>query len=103
MTLSVYDPEKGCNVLNPELFERPMNAFHPDYVKTHMPEFLSNIRTEAVQHANGVINGGKSKASRESKKGKTVNSIHVFPKTKAKKRVDLAPTDFHVFSKAGMP
>jgi hypothetical protein len=103
MNLSVYDHEKGCSVLNPELFERPMNAFHPDYVKTYMPEFLSNIRLESMQMANGVINGGKSKASRESKRGKTVNSINTFPKTKAKERVNLAPTEFHIYNKAGMP
>jgi len=103
MNLSVYDHEKGCNVLNPELFERPMNAFHPDYVKTYMPEFLSNIRLESTQIANGVIAGGKSKASRESKRGKTVNSINAFPKTKAKERVKLAPKEFHIYNKAGKP
>lgn len=32
---------------------------------------------------------------------KSAFTISAFPKTKAKKRVDLAPTDFHVFSKAG--
>jgi len=78
-----------------------INAFHPDYVKTYMPEFLSNIRLESTQQANGVINGGKSKATRESKRGKTVNTINAFPKTKA--RVDLAPSEFHIYNKAGMP
>lgn len=77
-----------------------INAFHKDYVKTYMPEFLSNIRIESTQYANGVINGGKSRASRESA-NKSVNTISAFPKTKA--RVSIARTDFHVYSKAGMP
>jgi len=94
-----------------------INAFHPDYIKTYHPEFLTSIRTESTQHANGVINGGKSKATREAKQGKTVNTIDRFPKTqsvqrtleKAKSKADmdalkkklLAPTEFHTFSKAG--
>lgn len=78
-----------------------MNAFHPDYVKTYMPEFLTQIRIESNQYSNGVIAGGKSKASREAVRGKSVNSINAFPKTKA--RVSLAPTEFLVFSRAGMP
>ena len=78
-----------------------MNAFHPEYVKTYMPEFITTLRTESSQHTNGVINGGKSRATRESEYGKSVNSITAFPKTKA--RVSLAVTEFHVYSKAGMP
>jgi len=103
MNLSIYDPTKGCFVLNPENFKPVINAFHPDYIKTYHPELLSSIKAEATQKANGVIAGGKSKATRESVHGRTVNSIHVAPKTRAKERVNLAPTDFHVFSKAGNP
>ena len=77
-----------------------VNAFHKDYVKTYMPEFLSTIRIESAQHANGVVNGGKSRVTRESA-NKSVNTISAFPKTKA--RVSLAPTDFHIFQRAGMP
>jgi len=77
-----------------------MNAFHPDYVETYMPEFLSKIRIESAQHANGVINGGKSRATRESVRGKNVDTISTFPKTK---RVSLQPTDFLIYSRAGMP
>jgi len=78
-----------------------MNAFHPQYVETYMPEFLTQIRTESTQYSNGVIAGGKSKASREAVHGKKVNSISAFPKTKA--RVSIERTDFHVYAKAGMP
>lgn len=78
-----------------------VNAFHPDYVKTYMPQFLCTIRVESSQYSNGVINGGKSRASREAVRGKNVDTISAFPKTKA--RVSLERTDFHVYSKAGMP
>lgn len=61
-----------------------MNAFHPLYVQTHMPEFLSTIRTESSQYQHGVVNGAKSRATRESTQGKNVNTINVFPKTKAR-------------------
>lgn len=61
-----------------------INAFSPEYVQTHMPEFLTKMRIESTQYSNGVINGGKSKASRESKGGKYVNTIQAFPKTKPK-------------------
>lgn len=67
-----------------------VNAFHPDYVRKHMPEFLSNIRTESTQRANGVINGNKSKKAREAK-SKSVNTINLDVK------------QYFTFSRAGMP
>jgi hypothetical protein len=102
VNLSIYDPIKGCFVLNPKEFNPVINAFHPDYVKTYMPELLSSIKLEGTQKANGVINGGKSKATREAV-NKGAFTISQFPKTKAKSRVNLEPTDFRVFSKAGAP
>jgi hypothetical protein len=95
MTLSVYDPVKGRFVLNPKEFV--INAFHPDYVKTYMPEFMSDLRIHSAQHAQGVINGGKSKAAKEAK-----NKAAFTTNTKSKK-VDLAVKDYYTFSKAGMP
>ena len=118
MSLSIFDPTQGCYVLNPKEFNPIINAFHPDYIKTYHPEFLATIRTESSQHANGVINGGKSKATREAKSGKSVNTIDRFPKTQSvqrtlekaqskaaleeKKRRILAVTEFHMFSQAGV-
>ena len=78
-----------------------MNAFHPDFIKTYMPEFLTKLRIESSQYSHGVINGAKSRATRESTDGKAINTINVFPKTK--ERISLAPTEFHIYSKAGMP
>ena len=101
MSLSIYDPTKGCNVLNPEKFI--LNAFHPDYVKTYMPEFLGSIRLEAAQKANGAVAGSKSKVLREATAGKTVNTINASYPIRASHlhRPNLAPTEFFVYSKAG--
>lgn len=95
MTLTIYDPDKGRFVLNPKAFV--INAFHPDYVKTFHPELLSDIRAEATQKANGVVNGAKAKASREAK-----NKAAFTVNTKSKK-VDLAVKQFHIYNKAGTP
>lgn len=54
-----------------------INAFHPDYVKTHMPEFLAPTR-----------------ASAQDKSGDDV-------KEKTRKMLEL--TNYYMFSKAGMP
>jgi len=63
-----------------------MNAFHPNFVRTHYPELLSSIKLISDQVAHGKINGAKSKATREAVHGRTVNTINVTPKTKAKGR-----------------
>lgn len=93
--LSIYDPKKGCFVLNPKKFV--INAFHPDYVKTYHPDLMSGIRTESTQYVNGVINGGKSKKAREAK-NVAANTVN----TKSKK-IDLSVKDYYTYSKAGMP
>ena len=79
-----------------------VNAFHKDYVKTYMPEFLSTIRTESAAMENGQRFGAKSRASkatRENLVDKVKSAINLFPKTK---RVSIAVTEFHIYSKAGM-
>jgi hypothetical protein len=53
MSLSIYDPNKGCFVLNPKKFKPVINAFHPDYVKTYMPQFVTSIRTASMQQESG--------------------------------------------------
>lgn len=103
MSLTTYDPIKGCFVLKPE--QPPIiNAFHPDYVKTYHPELLSSIRNEAAQKANGVSAGGKAKAAREA-----INKAAFTVNTKPQKRAahlhrpNLAVTEFHIYQKAGLP
>lgn len=53
MSLTIYDPKKKCQVLNPKEFNQSINAFHPDYVKTYMPEFVTSIRTTSMQQEAG--------------------------------------------------
>jgi len=36
MSLSTYDPIKGCFVLAP-MTQETINAFHPDYIKVNSP------------------------------------------------------------------
>jgi hypothetical protein len=112
MSLSIYDPIKGCNVLNPDKFI--INAFHPDYVKTYMPEFLSSIRTDSIQKENGrnvskyVDKFRETKPSHGTVFGITEKSLSIEPKKMMTRpahvhRPSLAPTEFHIFNKAGMP
>jgi len=82
--LSTYDPVKGCFVLKP-MTQPTINAFHPDYVKTYMPELLSSIKTEAQQKANG-----------EKVAKTTPMKLHIA-------RPSLEATNFYVYQKAGMP
>jgi hypothetical protein len=58
-----------------------INAFHPSYVETYMPQFLSAIRKEAEQKANGQRSGSLARSKQPS----------------------IEVTEFHVYSKAGMP
>jgi len=79
---------------------KEINAFHKDYVSTYMPEFMSNIRKESAAKANGEKYGAKNRVTRESVHGSAVFTISRTPKTKP---VSLAPTDFYMYSRAGMP
>ena len=94
MTLSIYDPIKGCNVLNPEKFI--INAFHPDYVKTYMPEILTAIKADEIR-----TDAGKTLSKHVTEKRKT-NPTHGFLHGVSKAaKVDLAPREFHIYNKAG--
>lgn len=77
-----------------------INAFHPAYVETYMPEFLSTIRSEQAAKANGQKYGTLARATRESDGSAKSSPLSDFPKTK---RVSIAVTEFYVYSKAGMP
>ena len=75
-----------------------MNAFHPEYVKTYMPEFLPMIRKEAEAKANGTRYGTLARSTRESDGSAKSSPLSDFPKTK---RVSLEVTQFHIYSRAG--
>lgn len=95
MTLSTYDPIKGCFVLKPT--DPPIiNAFHPDYVKTYMPELLSSIKAEATQKANGTVNGARAKAAHEANNKAAFTVV-----LDRKPRFDIAPREFRIYNQAG--
>lgn len=75
-----------------------VNAFHKDYVKTYMPEFLPLIRKEADAKANGVKYGTLARSTRESDGTAKSSPLSDFPKTK---RVSLEVTQFRIYSRAG--
>jgi hypothetical protein len=77
-----------------------INCFHPKYVETYMPEFLSSIRADEAAKANGQKYGTLARSTRESDGTTKSSPLSDFPKTK---RVSTAITNFHVYSKAGMP
>jgi hypothetical protein len=76
-----------------------INAFHPDYVKTYMPEFMTGVQQDAQR-----IEAGKTLSKHVTEKRKT-NPLHGFVHgvSKAAKplKVDITPREFYVFSKAG--
>jgi hypothetical protein len=74
-----------------------MNAFHPKYIETYMPDFMKKVRAEAAATANGIKSGITARASRESDGSTTVSPLSDFPKTKP----SLQPREFRVYSKAG--
>jgi len=78
-----------------------INAFSPSYVATYMPEFMSTIRKESDAKLNGQKYGAMARATRESDGRAKTSALSDFPKTKA--RVSLEPTEFYVYSRAGMP
>jgi len=77
-----------------------INAFHPAYVQTYMPEFMSTIRKESEAKLNGQKFGATARATRENVPDMP-KVISTFPKTKARVSTDI--TMFHIYSKAGMP
>ena len=77
-----------------------INAFHPDYVSTYMPQFMSAIRSESAAKENGKRSGLIARATRESDGKAKTSPLSNFPKTN---RVSLAPTEFFTYSRAGMP
>jgi hypothetical protein len=60
-----------------------INAFHPDYVKTYMPNFMTTIRTEQKQTENGKLYGAKNRQRENDLTTPNYNTINRFPKTKA--------------------
>jgi hypothetical protein len=93
-----------------------INAFHPDYMKTHEPNFMKDLRTN---QANREQSAKQSKViDRERAAGKSPGTIHhmgsgktgtILPAhmhRKAPKKLEiikLTVREFHTYAKAGMP
>lgn len=90
-----------------------INAFHPDYVKTYMQDFTASIM---VQNKHKLSSQHMAEYTEEMRKTNPslgtihhlVQPLHVMrapemmrPKKTTKQRVDLAPKEFKVFSRAG--
>jgi hypothetical protein len=56
-----------------------INAFHPDYVKTYMPELTQKIIKEQKAKENGQLYGSKAR-EKESSSEPNANTINRFPK-----------------------
>jgi hypothetical protein len=67
MSLTIYDKEKGCIVLNPAYFKPAINAFHKDYIKTYHPDLIVEMRTESRQTRAGQTLSKHVEKMRETK------------------------------------
>lgn len=67
-----------------------INAFHPDYMKTHEPDFMKSLRThEANRQAAQTLTNHVEKVRKTKPTHGTVFGI--------------ARKEFHIYQKAGMP
>lgn len=83
-----------------------VNAFHPDYIKTHEPDLMKDFRTHQA-----------NREEREEKKLK-VNKVPLKTVTRSlsvkiskdqakldlerRKQMTIAPKDFHIYQRAGV-
>jgi len=91
-----------------------INAFHPDFMKTHMPDFMKDLRTqqankEQAARQTAVIDreraAGKSPGTiQHMGSGVTGTKIpaHVHRRP-PRELLNLAVREFHTYAKAGMP
>lgn len=90
MNLTVFDERQGCYILNPAAFPNIINAFHPDYVKTYHPDLCKDFRINKAPQAEKVMT-------------EHVTAPAHVNRPRAGLKAKLAPTEFHVYQKAGMP
>lgn len=91
-----------------------INAFHPDYMKTHEPNFMKDLRTQQANREHSTkqtVVVEKARAAGKSPgtilhmgSGVTGTKIpaHVHRRP-PKELINLAVREFHTFAKAGMP
>jgi len=100
-----------------------INCFHPDYVKTHMPEFLAHIKQQNKHELSSqsmasltikkrtqgdviplhVMRAPKRKVGKDMTMAQVMDDLAEIKQKKlsAKQRVDLAPKEFNIYSRAG--
>ena len=106
MSLSVYDPVKNCFVLKP-MTTTTVNAFHPDYMKTHEPNLMKDFRThEANRQAAATLSKHVEEVRKTKPSHGTLFGISdkvIEPHMMKPKEMMLKPKEFHTYQKAGMP
>ena len=100
-----------------------VNAFHKDFVKIHMPEFMAHVkqqnkhelasqsmanltirkRTQDKTIPLHVMRAPKRKVGKDMTMAQVMDDLAEIKQKKlsTKQRVDLAPRDFNIYSRAG--
>jgi len=83
-----------------------INAFHPDYMKTYHPNFMTEFRTVEANQIERAAQAPR-KRTKSTKSTKVSNPAHVLSRTNknmtmAEVKAELLKiAEFHVYSKAG--
>jgi hypothetical protein len=88
-----------------------INAFHPLFIKTHMPNFLKDFRThEANRQAAAAVSSYVTKQRKVKPSHGTlfgisdkVTAVTTPAHMHRPKAVNLDRTEYHTYAKAGMP
>ena len=83
-----------------------VNAFHPDYVKTHMPDLMKDFRThqanrEEREEKNLKVNKTPLKTVTKSLAVK-ISKDQARLNLERRKQMTIAPKDFHIYQRAGV-
>jgi hypothetical protein len=90
-----------------------INAFHPDYVKTYMPHFLTDLRIDSRQTKNGQMMTQYVEKTRKTNPSHgtlfgisdkvTSATVPAHVNRYIRRTVSTSVTEFHIYTKAGMP
>jgi len=88
-----------------------INAFHPDFIKTHMPDFMKDFRThEANRQAAAAVSSYVTRKRKTTPSHGTlfgisdkVTTVTTPAHMHRPKSVSLERTEYHTYAKAGMP
>lgn len=77
-----------------------INAFHPMYVHTHMPDFVREFRRTSGAITEGKKAAAKPRKTRQSAGQSGKAPLSDFPKTQSS-RIDLTLRQYNTYRKAG--